>query len=142
VGSVWKVVPGWTWVLLFFGFLPFLVIRFCAGERVEGRIPVTAHAFKRQRYASRAALASLVLGPVAVVWGIADGRFGIAWFGLVCVIGAAVGALLSEHWWVGLLPARRRSNIVMTRVHRNFALAVDDMYHAPSRDVGGVAHLA
>jgi hypothetical protein len=95
VRSEWKVIPGWTWFLFFFGFVPFLFVRFCASERVDGRIPVTPAAFERQRNASRVALASLVVGLVAVVWGIADGRYAIAGFGLVCVIGAAVAALLS-----------------------------------------------
>jgi hypothetical protein len=142
VRAQWHVVPGWTWVLFVFGIVPFLIARVVAGERVEAPLPVTTKVFTRQRWASRAALVLLLGGIGSLVGAVLEGSALIAWAGVACLGGAAVGAWLSERWWVGLVSTRRRSSVTMTRVHRNFARAVDDMYHASLRDVGGLTHLS
>jgi hypothetical protein len=140
VRSEWLVVPAWTWILLPFGFVAFFIAQWCASTRVSGRVPVARPAWTAHRKAARAALVVFFVGVAFVV--VCAFTSGIAAvFAAIVPMAGAVAYGMTLLWWPGAIPARRRAHVTLTRVHRDFARAVDEMYHPPSRDVIGVAQL-
>ncbi|MDP9185128.1 MAG: hypothetical protein M3O29_05620, partial [Actinomycetota bacterium] len=58
--------PGWTWILLLFGILPFLIARYFSSVRIVGLVPMSDVALRRGRaftltYRGFFALAGLVI---------------------------------------------------------------------------------
>ncbi len=41
--------PGWTWILLLFGILPFLIARYFSTQRIAGLVPMSDVALRRGR---------------------------------------------------------------------------------------------
>ncbi|HKE97408.1 MAG TPA: hypothetical protein VKG45_00530 [Actinomycetes bacterium] len=113
--------PRWTWVLLPFGILPFLIARWFASRSVDGYLPFARAAFTRIRQAAIVRTVALVAGVLLVIAGPAAGSSALWWAGVGAWAVAAVAFALELAWSVGAfyLPEERR--VLLTRVHERFA---------------------
>ena len=116
-------VPGWTYVLLLFGILPFFVAAFFATQRVAIHLPVEREAVASVRRRRHLAIAAVVLGVVAGGAGALGGSAIALWGGIVVVAGGllwlAVGPNVPR--W---RPAGDLGHIELGWVHREFAAAM------------------
>lgn len=80
--------PAWTWILLLFGILPFLIARWFSKVRVSALVPMSEAALRRGRRFNWTVMGLLVVGALLLLLGFATGPFA-AWLGL----GALVAAL-------------------------------------------------
>lgn len=113
--------PSWTWILFFFGILPWVLARVFASVRVEGDLPFSAEAERRLVLSRRTAIVAMVLlipfaalafsGPAGAVLIIAD------------VAVAAVAYALNFVWSPGIIPDDHHA-VELTRVHPRFVDAV------------------
>jgi hypothetical protein len=113
--------PGWTWILLPFGILPFLIARFFASRSVDGYLPFSRPAFARIRQAAVVRTVALVAGVLLVAAGSLTDVPALLWAGTGAWAVAAVAFALELAWSVGAfyLPEERR--VLLTRVHERFA---------------------
>lgn len=115
--------PGWTYVLLLFGILPFIVAMFFATERITIHLPVEREALAAVRRRRHRAIAAVVIGVAVGVVSAVVGSTVLLWSGIV----AAVGGLL----WLALGPNVPRwkptgdvGRIELGWVHHVFAAAM------------------
>lgn len=115
--------PRWTWVLLPFGVLPFLIASAFTERRFDGVLPTSRWANDRARLARRMCwlfgLASIALIAIGTIQGVVSAfaigaAFGVLW--LVCIG-------LSFAWSPNARP--RGQGVQLLNVHRDFVTAVD-----------------
>jgi hypothetical protein len=111
--------PGWTWILLLCGIVPFLIARYFASVKIDARIPFSDAAWNTHRRRMRLAAAMIVVGFVVFAVGFM-GRpvLAIAGFGPV-----AIG--LVTLWWevspVSYEIDDRRRVVRLIGIHDRFA---------------------
>ena len=88
--------PGWTFILLLFGILPFFVASWFAAQRITIHLPVERAARDQLRGRKRTAVAFAVVGMVAVVAGVAISSTALQWAG----VPVALAGLL----WIAVAP--------------------------------------
>ncbi|HXJ62269.1 MAG TPA: hypothetical protein VNN79_00810 [Actinomycetota bacterium] len=119
--------PGWTWILILFGILPFLIVRYLVAKSAAGRVPVTEAVGRRVRTIEWALIAAVLVGIVLILIGFVGGSY-LAIGGLVVAVVALVileGA--RGTWWIS---GRVSGNDVWLHgVHANFAHALGAQYH-------------
>jgi hypothetical protein len=111
--------PSWTYVLILFGFLPWLIVRAFASRRYEVTVPLTREVWQRYREWKRAGWigvgAGILLGLVAVALG-RDRAF--------LLLGITVLGALLLFWneWVNSIGVglSRDGGLYLTRVHPAF----------------------
>lgn len=114
--------PGWTWILLLFGVLPFLIASWFATEHATGQLPVT-RAVVRRYHLLRATSGLLTIGGLGAVLGamLVDSPT-MAWVGVIAVV---VGAIAGVACGLGFVSGRvRPDRIELSRVHPAFAEAM------------------
>lgn len=117
--------PDWTWILLIFGVLPFLVASWFATERVEGQLPVAGDVV--HRYHARRRQGWLTAGAAGILFLLAAvNRTPVfAWIGLVAIVVAAVLGIRAYFSFVNGRPTRSGEDIELVRVHPRFARAIE-----------------
>jgi hypothetical protein len=129
--------PGWTWVLLLFGILPFFLVQVLASEKVPVRLPVSEEAWARARAANRFSLG--VLGAIVVAVALllvpAFRIELLGWLIAILIVVEIVAVVMWNWQWVGLARGQHRGELVLTRVHRDFARAYGHYVaeHRPDR---------
>ena len=125
--TLW-VVPRWVSALAAFAIVPYYVVRMAVSRRIEVTLPIAPSRLLWIRRFVRAAWVALVFaaaGLAAAVFG--AGMIGVS--ALIIGIAAYVGIVYAgDHIWVGARPTHSREVVILTRVHPDFAQAVDDMY--------------
>jgi hypothetical protein len=121
-----RVIPPWTWVLLPFGVLPFVVVALLLTRRtVVVALPMSRRAARRLRTADRFGRLCLFF---AVLTGLAaaTGRSPLPWLVPVALFVATALAYARAHMlWVGVDLSYTTARLVhLTRVHPRFAEAV------------------
>lgn len=117
-------VPGWTWLLLPFGVLPFLVATFFAGELVVGDVPATRAVVDHQRRWRRR---GVWLGLAALVGvGLAVLGSSPVLAGLAVACGLTSLGILAWRWatWITVKTDRNGIWVRISGVHDDFAEAV------------------
>lgn len=123
--------PGWTWLLLPFGIVPFVLANLFAGELVVGEVPVTRELVERQRRVRRLAALLLATGILVVVIGVVASAPWVVGTGLaVAVTGFGLYAY-DAFTWIGARPDRTGLWVRMTRVHPDFAAATEVWFSTP-----------
>lgn len=125
----WRFVetPSWTWVLLPFGFLPFVIARFATTKEFQGILPISPAAEGRLRRLGRIAMVSFVGGIAAVIVGL----FSV---GGVAYVGFALLAVSAFCFAIGLAvtpDAKRdldRGSVEIRNVHRTFVQTIEDSW--------------
>jgi hypothetical protein len=119
--------PGWTWILILFGILPFLIVRYLFTKSAAGRVPVSPETGRRVRTIQWVLLAAVLAGIALIVVGLFGGTL-VATAGFVLAVVALVileGA--RGTWWIS---GRATGNEVwLYGVHPNFARALGAQYH-------------
>jgi len=122
--------PGWTWILLLFGILPFLIARYFAARRIEGQIPMSDIAIRRTQaftWTYRIFFVAAVL-LLAIGWLLAeDDGATVALIGLSTLV---VTIAFYAIGWVFVFPTGQVSDefVTLSFVHKRFAEAVDEWY--------------
>jgi len=114
--------PSWTWILFFFGIVPFIIARIFASTRYEGALPFTGAAADRLVLTRRVTIGAMIAIAPLFFLAFAWQSFGFAVVVLDLVI-AAVAAALNWYWSPGFYvfdPA----GLELTRVHPRFVEAV------------------
>jgi hypothetical protein len=115
--------PTWTWILLPFGFLPFVIARFATSKTFSGVLPISPNVVRRVRRLSQAAVVLAALGVAAFVAALATTvPVAIAFV----LLGLAVLAFVAE--LVGSPDARRdlrRGAVEIRNVHPTFVGTIE-----------------
>ena len=98
------------------------------GPRIEGVVPLEASRVRARRLLTRTGWVLLVVGAAALVAALTGAGSAIALFGVLAFVAYAVLVAAGELRWVGSRPAEHEDEIMLTRVHRAFARAVDEQY--------------
>lgn len=119
--------PPWTWILLLFGFFPWLIARHFATERRVGHLPLSDTALKRERWCGYAFWTFLCFGLAMFVVGFLTKNAVPAQIGLGTLVGWLIFAILE---WVLVIPRGYLNGewVQLTFVNRRFADAVDQWY--------------
>lgn len=124
--------PPWTWILLLFGILPFLIARWFSGVQVLALIPFSEAALRRGKTFNRVVWGFLLLAVLLIVLGAALGALlgpAVALAGLGTAI---VGLLLLVIGWPFFWPNGRVEGdwVHLSFVHRGFAQELERFYAA------------
>jgi len=88
--------PSWTWILLLFGILPFLIAQYFATVHVEGIVPMSDVAQRRVTAFNRLFIGLVALGVVVIVVGWAlDTEATVILVGLAMLIAAVIAMFLA-----------------------------------------------
>lgn len=99
--------PGWTYLLIVFGVLPFLSPRSLGDTTVSASVPVAPELHGSLLRLRRVRAPLLVAGLVLALAGIGT-WLGLSVVGIGLLATAAVAALVGAAHWVGALPGRTR----------------------------------
>jgi len=125
--TLW-VVPRWVSALAAFAIAPYYLGRMVASRRIEVTLPIAPSRLQWIRNFVRAAWVALVVAAA----GLASAVFGEGVIGVLALIAGVAAYLLivfaGDYIWVGARPTHSRDVVILTRVHPDFARAVDDMY--------------
>ena len=120
-----RVVPRWVPPLAVLLIVPYLVGRAYASRKIEVKLPIAPARLDRIRRLVRAAWIALVVaaaGVAATIFG-AGAVGGIAvLLGLVVYV---VIVYIGDQMWVGSRPGGSADVVVLTRIHPDFARALD-----------------
>jgi fatty acid desaturase len=125
-----RVVPAWVAALVYVGVVPFMILRLYFSRRIEATLPIAPGRVQRIRSLVRGAWIAIVIaaaGLASAIFG--SGLVGVSALlvGIVVYVGIVfVGDLL----WVGTIASRRPDVVILTRVHPEFARALDEQYDA------------
>jgi hypothetical protein len=119
--------PSWTWILLLFGILPFLIARYFARVKVVGHVPMSERALRRawtHTWTWRGLFALAVVGFVVAV---ATGSSTVFTSALVTLVTAMLVALIG---WPVVFPTGQPSDgwVWMSFVHERFARELERRY--------------
>lgn len=118
--------PSWTWILLLFGILPFLIARYFATVRVLGLVPMSDVALRRARSFTWTYRGFLLLGGLVLVLGFFTNST-VALIGVGTLIAAILFTLVG---WPFVWPTGQVSGewVVLSFVDERFAAALDRWY--------------
>lgn len=119
--------PGWTWILLLFGILPFLIARAFSKTRVVGLVPMSDAALRRARSFNWIVGGLFGVGALILVLGMASDLSALAVAGTTAIAAAALIAMIG---WAFVWPAGRVAGDVVSfsSVDPRFAQEVDRWY--------------
>jgi hypothetical protein len=117
--------PGWTWILLLFGVIPFLIARAFARVRVRGSVPMSAAALHRVTVAFRVTLglggAAIVLVAIAVIFQSSVAAVVGVSLLVACLLSAIVQTVALS---VGASVSTDGEEITLYRCNRDFVAAL------------------
>lgn len=113
--------PSWTWILIIFGVLPFLIAAAFVSQRFVGVLPFSLRA--RARLAAGRRLV-WVLGSSALVVGAAGLVAGDGWVLLSVLLAAAWLTAIAVVWRLAPTAKLDGTTVVLSNVHHAFVEAV------------------
>jgi hypothetical protein len=120
--------PAWTWILLLFGILPFLIAQYFATVRVEGIVPMSEIAERRVKVFNRLFIGLVALGLAVIVVGFAlDTEAAFILVGLAILVAAIFTMLLAMP---SVLPSGQVIGewVQLSFVHEIFVAELDRFY--------------
>lgn len=129
-----RVVPRWVSALAVLAVVPYFVARAYTSRRIEAKLPVAPARLERIRTLVRGAWVALVLA----LAGLSASLFGAGAVGVFALVAGLFAYLAivyaGDQMWVGARPSKRDDVVILTRVHPDFARAVDRMYEEFAAD--------
>jgi hypothetical protein len=119
--------PGWTWILILFGVLPFLVVRYIFTKSSAGRVPITEATGRRVRRVQLVLLSTFVAGVALIVVGFFAGSGVAVGGGVLAVLSLLILEGARSLWWISGRVTDDR--VALYGVHPNFARALGAQYH-------------
>ena len=118
--------PGWTWILLLFGIIPFLIARAFSTVRVVGLVPFSEVARRRRRAFNWLCIGFLLVSVVVLVIGIRTDT-AVVLTGVAMLVATALFALLGVPF---VVPFGQVVGdwVWLSLVDRRFADALDRWY--------------
>lgn len=120
-----RVVPRWVPPLAVLLIVPYFVGRAYASRKIEVKLPIAPARRERIRRLVRGAWIALVLAAA----GFASSFFGAGAVGLIALAAGLVAYVVivyvGDQMWVGARPGPGPDVVVLTRVHPEFARALD-----------------
>jgi len=99
-----------------------------SGPKVASVLPIEPERVRARRWFTRVSWALLVIAAAGVVASF-TGAGGVGFAGaIVAALAYTVTVAIGEWQWVGSKPGEQPGELVLTRVHRAFARAVDEQY--------------
>jgi len=99
-----------------------------AGPKYAAVLPIEPERVRARRWFTRVSWALLVLAAAGLVAGLTGAGAVASIAVIVGVLGYAATVLIGEMRWVGARPGERAGDLVLTRVHPDFARAVEAQY--------------
>ena len=108
--------PSWSWFMIVFGFLPWLVASMASSQSYAITVPMQAAVWRRHRSVRRAAVVLFVVGVALALVATAQGRDNSAFLLLPAFLGAAVYA--GNEWFNTIgVQLSGDGGLLLTRVH-------------------------
>lgn len=119
--------PSWTWILLLFGIIPFLIAQYFSRSRVLARVPMSNRALRRADLYTWFYRGGFLLGAIELVTTLATSSSSLATAGLVTLI---LTLLFMAFGWPFVWPTGRVSEgwVWLSFVHERFARELDRRY--------------
>ena len=119
--------PSWSWFMIIFGFLPWLVASLARSKRYTIRVPMRAAVWRRHRTIRRAAFIAFVAGLVLAIVATVQGRDNSAILLFPSFVAMAVYA--GNEWFNTIgVQLTRDGGLLLTRVHPDFQRALLDSH--------------
>jgi membrane-bound metal-dependent hydrolase YbcI (DUF457 family) len=116
--------PDWPWLLLPFGVLPALIALMFTSQRLDGALPLHQRAIDDHRRRRRLVVALLVLSLVLLLGAALTTESALAVAGVVGLVLAIVAKLVTDLRFVRAVPRDGGRQVMLRRVHPDFAAAV------------------
>ena len=117
--------PSWSWFMIIFGFLPWLVASLASSKSYEIQVPMRAAIWRRHRKIRRAAFIAFVAGLVLAIVATVQGRDNSAILLFPSFVAMAVYA--GNEWFNTIgVQLTRDGGLLLTRVHPEFERALLD----------------
>ncbi|WP_457256577.1 hypothetical protein [Pedococcus sp. P5_B7] len=131
--------PGWSWVMIVFGFLPWLFASLASSKSYEIQVPMQAAVWRRHRRVRRAAFVLFVVGVTLAIIATTQGRQNSAFLLFPAFVGLAVYA--GNEWFNTIgVHLSRDGGLLLTRVHPEFERALLDLTAREPRGSRGADH--
>jgi hypothetical protein len=122
----WRV-PQWTWILLPFGILPWLIARWCTQEEMTGALPFSQAVIDRYRTLSRS-MAIVGVSALAALLIAAWARFAaLAWLGIAGLLALVVLLAVRESGTIRGRPEPGLRALRLDGVHPAFVAGVNPL---------------
>ena len=117
--------PAWSWVMIVFGFLPWLVANLSTSKHYSIEVPMHSAVWRRHRRVRRAAFVLFVAGVTLTIVATTNGRQNSAILLVPAFVAVAVHA--GNEWFntIGVRLAKD-GGLLLTRVHPGFERALLD----------------
>lgn len=99
-----------------------------AGPKIPAIVPLEPERARARRLMTRAAWVVLVVGAAAFVAALTGAGSAVLLLAGAAVVVYVVLMFVGELRWIGSRPSEHEGEVVLTRVHRAFARAVDEQY--------------
>jgi hypothetical protein len=119
--------PGWTWLVLAFGVLPFAAVRWLATREVTGLVPMSGPAADRLSWVRLLRFVGLLEATALLLFGLAAELGQAIQLGLGCLAVVTVALVLELAWSVRGRLDRAARGVTLTGVHPAFCEAVGAM---------------
>jgi hypothetical protein len=117
----WLWAPSWTWIFVFLGLFPALIVRYLAGDKVAGYLPVHPTVRRKCRWFTSLGALALLVGFFTAIGGLADSQAVAALLGVALLVGGGVAVFI----WGQKLPVRRAAPgfVALPKASPEFAAA-------------------
>lgn len=118
--------PAWTWLLLPFGVVPWIIAALVTTESLRGELPVQQIVMDRYHRRRRAAWGLAVAGAVAGALAAASSSVATGMLGMLLLVVAGLVVAAAEFGFVAARSASHGDAVILRRVHPRFAAAVHE----------------
>jgi hypothetical protein len=125
VRTRFETLPDWTWILLLFGVLPFLVALVFATERIPALVPLHQDVLDRRRAHRRRGWLAGVAGAALLVLGMVADAAVPVWLGLAALGVVLLSLLGASRAFPRARPDRSGLGVWLRGVHPSFVAAVE-----------------
>jgi hypothetical protein len=98
------------------------------GPKIPVIVPMEPARVRARRLSTRVTWVLLVAGAAALVAAFTGAGSAVSLLAVLCLVAYGLLVLMGELRWIGSKPSGHEGEIVLTRVHRAFARAVDEQY--------------
>jgi len=98
------------------------------GPKIPVIVPMEPARARARRVSTRVTWVLLVAGLAALFAAFTGAGSAVALLAGLCLVAYALLVLIGERRWIGSKPSEHDGEVVLTRVHRAFARAVDEQY--------------
>ena len=114
--------PGWIWLLLLFGIVPFLIAYAFSNQAVHIEVPASAEVVRRRSQATARMVAAALVSAALLVAAAFVGEPGIAWIGAAGLVAVTMALPFWARTWI--TAAYNGEVVTLSRVHPSYVAAI------------------